>query len=93
MRFLSKNFADGKVRRHAQFASGDFVYISPVVCTSFSLIIAMHLVRFYLFFNISVTNLSFSFYGLVGRVFGLKPGLSGRVWCMKQKKATTLTMG
>ncbi len=74
-----------EIRTHAQFVNDDFVYISPVVCTSFSLIIAMHLVRSYLFFNISVTNLSASFYGLVGRVFGLKPGLSGRVCCMEQK--------
>ena len=81
-----------EIRTHAQFVNGDFVYISPVVCTSFSLIIAMHLVRFYWFLNISVTNLSLSFYGLVVRVFGLKPGLSGQVWCMKQRKAATLTM-
>jgi len=45
------------------------VYISPVSCTAFSLIIAMHLVSFDLRPNISVTNLSFSFYGLVVRVY------------------------
>ena len=61
-----------EIRRRTQVASGDFVYISPVSSTSFSLIIAMHLVSFDLRPNISVTNLSFSFYGLVVRVLGPK---------------------
>ena len=80
---------------YAQFVGSDFVYISPVFWTSFSLIIAMHMVRAYLFLNISVTNLSASFYGLVVRVLGPKhvetrtasPGL-----LQKTKKAATLTM-